>query len=105
MAGVVQIPVTMQQALLLRHTLIQCSCGVRCKYVKCSSLNPLADRPFDSAVKYSFIILIHTKNEATIYHHSKIMKPPNGSAIVSIEVLVFMLLLQIGRVERFEPHK
>ena len=70
-----------------------------------SSLNSLADRPFDSTIKYSFIIIVHPKNKASIHHHSKITKTPNGSTIVSIEILVFMLLLQIGRVERFESDK
>ena len=57
-----------------------------------SSLNPLANRPLDSAVKYSFIIIVHTKNEAPIYHDPKIVKSPNGGVVVTIEILVFMLL-------------
>ena len=40
-----------------------------------------------------FLIFIHAKNEASVYHHPKIVKPPDGSTVVSIEVLIFVLLL------------
>src|SRR5579859_7821888 len=103
MPGVVQIPVAMQQASLLYHTLIQGSCGVRSENVKRSSLDSLIDRPFDCTIKNRFVIIIHAKNEASVYHDPKIVKTPDGGAVVSIEILILVLLLQIRRAQSFEP--
>lgn len=48
-------------------------------YVKSSSLNAPIDGPFDGTVKYRFIIIAHTKDEAPIYHDSQIVETPDGS--------------------------
>ena len=73
--------------------------------MKRSRLNALLDRPFDRAVKDRFVVIVHAKNEAPVYHHPEIVKAPDSSAIVSIEILILVLLLQIRRVERLKSNK
>src|SRR5712692_4465427 len=105
MARIVEIPVAVQQPPLLCHALIQCSGGIRSEYVKGGRFNALLNRPGDGTVKDRFVIIVHAKYEAPVDHDSQVVEAPDGRTVVSIEILILMLLLQIGSAERFKPDK
>src|ERR1700694_4627203 len=102
MARIVEIPVAMQQPPLLCHALIQCSGGIRGEYVKGGRFNALLNRPGDGTVKDRFVIVGHAKNEAPVDHDSKVVEAPDGRTVVTIEILILVLLLQIGSAERLK---
>ena len=54
--------------------------------------NPLLGRPFDRSVKNTFIVVIHSEDKTCIDHDAEIMQSLDGSRVISIEVLVFVLL-------------
>src|SRR6266480_66783 len=95
----------MQQALLLRHTLVKGRCRIRSENMKRSRFNSLLDRPLDRPVKNRLVVIVHAKNEAPVYLHPQIVKPPDSGTIVWIEILILVLLLQIRRVERLKSNK
>src|SRR5205814_10004178 len=105
MARVVEIPVAMEKTPLLCHALVQGSGRVGSENVKGRGFNALLDGPFDGPVKDGFVIIVHAKNEAPIDHDPKIVQTLDSSMIVSIQILILVLLLQIRSAERFKANK
>ena len=73
--------------------------------MKCSGFNSLLDGPCDGTVKDGFVIIVHAKNEAPIDHDAKIVETLDSSAIVSLQILILVLCLQIRRAQRFKANK
>src|SRR5438270_9477395 len=102
MARVVEIPVAMEKTPLLCHALVQGRGRVGSENVKGRGFHSLLDGPFDGTLKDGFVIIVHAKNKAPIDHDPKIVETLDSSAIVSIQILILVLFLQIRRTERFK---
>src|SRR5437660_1437037 len=105
LARIVEVPVAMQQAPLPGHALIEGCRRVRGENMKGRRFYALLDRPLDRTIKDAFIIVVHAEDEATVDHDAKIVQTLDSHVIISIEILILMLLLQVRRAQCFETNK
>src|SRR5678809_764395 len=63
-AGVIKVPVPVKDSLLIVHSLEQGCSRIRCQDMKCRGLDALIGRPLHGSVKNTFVIAIHSENEA-----------------------------------------
>ena len=73
--------------------------------MKSCSLDPLFDRPLDGSVENILIVFVHSENKTGVYHYSEIVQSSNGSGVIPVQVLVFVLLDQVGGIERLESYE
>src|SRR2546425_13179988 len=63
-----QVPVIADHSSLRPHSLKQRSARIRREYVKGRSLDALFDSPFNCAIEYRAVIVVHAKDKASIDH-------------------------------------
>ena len=73
--------------------------------MECGGFDPLVDRPFDRSVENALIVVIHAEDEACIHHHTKLMQPSDGSRVIPVQVLIFVLLHQVRGTKRLKADK
>lgn len=76
--------------------------GVGGEDVEGGGFDALADGPFDGTAEDALVVLVHAKDKAAVDHHPQVMQAADGRAVIPVEVLVFLLGAQVGRVERLE---
>src|SRR5205823_12815579 len=101
-AGVVQIPIAMEQPPFCLHPLMQRGVGIRGEDVEGGGLDALLDRPFDGPLEDIRPVMIHPENEAAVDHDTEVVEALHSRCVVTPDVLVFTLLLKVGAVDRLE---
>ena len=105
MPCVVKIPVLNRDAALVRDAIVECRGWVRRQDVERSRLNPLLDRPLDSACEDLLVVAVHPEHKASVDHHSEVVQSVNRFGIIAAHVLVLTLLHKVRRVQCFESHE
>src|SRR5690242_3668509 len=105
MAGIVEIPIAMEQTSLRLHALVEGGVGIGCQDMEGCCLDTLSNGPLDGSIKYAFVVLVHAENEARVDHDAEVMQAADRSGVVAIEVLEFALLAQVRGAERLESNE
>src|SRR6266508_6881587 len=105
MPRVIQIPIRGDNSSFGLDSLVQSSGWIGSQNMERGGFDALFDRPFHGPVKNGFIVIVHTEDETRIDHHTEVMKSSNRLCVIPIQVLIFVLLYQIRRVESFKSNK
>ena len=68
-------------------------------------LDPLSDCPLDCSVENALIVIIHPEDKAGVDHHAQVVQPSDGSRIIPVQVLIFMLLHQVSGTKSLKAHE
>ena len=105
MARVVKVPVAVQNPPLRFQAGMERGARVGREDVKRCGLDPLGDRPCDGSVEDAGVVLIHAEDEAAVDHHSQVVEAADRGAVVPSQVVVLVLLAEIGAVDGLKSHE
>ena len=101
-AGVVSVPIPVQQPILGLHPGVEGRVRVGRQDVEGRGFDPLLDRPLDRPLEDVRAVVVHAEDKAAVDHHTEVVQPPDGRRVVAADVLVFPLLLQVVAVDGLE---
>ena len=105
MPCVIQIPIGSSDASFCLDSFMQSCTWIRSQDVEGGGFNSLLNCPFHGPVEDGFVVIVHAEDKTAIDHHPQIVKPSNCLVVIAVQVLILMLLHQVGRVESFESYK
>src|SRR5262245_1906018 len=102
MAGVVAVPVAVQDAVLGRHPGMQGGVGVWREDVEGGRFYALADGPLDGPVEYVRAVVVHSEDEAGVDHDAQVVESADCRVVIAADVLVLALPAEVGGVDGLE---